>query len=214
MGSEHYLNHYAAAWAWALTAPFQGTKQDASHLGGTTDPLVISWPARFPQAEGLRSQFSHLVDIAPTLYEAAHITPPTITDSVAQWPLEGTSLLYTLDQPNAPSRHHIQYFATNGNRSIYANGWWAGILAQQTWEGPNGSAYLTQGQHDTHQWELYNLNDDYSQASDLAAHYPEKLKELQALFDKEAKRNQVDPLRPGIAGLYPVGAAGGQKVFT
>ncbi|MFT9251533.1 MAG: arylsulfatase [Acetobacter okinawensis] len=214
LGNEHYLNHYAAAWAWALTAPFQGTKQDASHLGGTTDPLVVSWPAHYPQAQGLRSQFSHLVDIAPTLYEAAHITPPTTTNSVAQWPLEGTSLLYTLEQPAAPSRHHIQYFATNGNRSIYADGWWAGILAQQTWEGPNGSAYLTQGQHDTHNWELYKLDDDYSQATNLAERYPEKLKELQALFNKEARRNQVDPLRPGIAGLYPVGAASGQKVFT
>lgn len=214
LGNEHYLNHYAAAWAWALTAPFQGTKQDASHLGGTTDPLVVSWPARFPQAEGLRTQFSHLVDVAPTLYEAAQITPPTTTNTVAQWPLEGTSLLYTLDQPNAPSRHHIQYFATNGNRSIYADGWWAGILAQQTWEGLNGSAYVTQGQHDTHKWELYKLDNDYSQAVDVAERYPEKLKELQSLFEREAHRNQVDPLRPGIAGIYPVGAAAGQKVFT
>ena len=79
--------------------------------------------SHYPQAQGLRSQFSHLVDIAPTLYEAAHITPPTTTNSVAQWPLEGTSLLYTLEQPAAPSRHHIQYVATNGNRSIYADGW-------------------------------------------------------------------------------------------
>lgn len=214
LGSELYFNHYAAAWAWALTSPFQGTKQDAAHLGGTTDPLVISWPARIHDANGLRGQFGHLNDIAPTLYEAAGITPPTRTAGIEQIPLEGKSLLYTFDHPDAPSRHRVQYFTTSGNLGIYSDGWWAGQLAQETWEVGDNRVYLARGvQPRTHPWELYRLSDDYSQAHDLAAKYPEKLKELQALFQKEAIRNHADPIRPGI-DAYPLGTATGQTVFT
>ena len=198
LGSEVFMNHYAAAWAWALGTPFQGTKQDASHLGGTRDPLVISWPARIKAAGGLRSQFQHVNDIAPTIYEAAGITFPDTFDGVKQIPLEGSSFVYTFDHPNEPSHHHVQYFATSGNRAIYKDGWWAGNRYSSTWE-PRGA--FSPGSHDDidrHPWELYNLNEDYSQAHDLAAKYPEKLKELEALFNQEAERNHAFPLLPEL----------------
>jgi arylsulfatase len=213
LGSETYMNHFAAAWAWALSSPFQGTKQDASHLGGTTDPLVISWPGHIKDAGGLRTQFSHVNDIAPTIYNIAGIKPPSAVNGVPQLPLEGTSLTYTFDHSDEPSHHHIQYFATSGNRAIYKDGWWAGDLYRETWESPTALPAGNNETPNTHPWELYNLNDDYSQAHDLAAKYPEKLKELQTLFDQEARRNHVYPLLPGYDG-YPVGQAAGQTVFT
>lgn len=215
LGSEVFMNHFAAAWAWALSAPFQGTKEDASHLGGTTDPLIISWPARIKQSGGLRSQFGHVNDIAPTLYEAAGIKPPQTVNGVPQIPLEGTSLVYTFDNPNAPGRHTVQYFATSGNRAIYKDGWWAGDLVRYTWE-PNGIAGAEKElpvNYNLHPWELYNLNDDYSQANDLATKYPEKLKELEILFNQEAKRNQVYPLLPAYGSL-PTLQQEGKRTFT
>ncbi len=214
LGSELYMNHYAAAWAWALSSPFQGTKQDASHLGGTTDPLVISWPGHLKDPQDVRPQFSHVIDIAPTIYDIAGITPQAEVNGVRQMPLEGTSLTYTFDHPDAPTRHRIQYFTTSGNRAIYDDGWWAGDLFHSTWESyrlPAGG--VPDKDIDTHPWELYNLNDDYSQAHDLAAKDPAKLKELEQLFDREAARNHAYPLLPPRE-LPPFGQGAGQKVFT
>jgi arylsulfatase A-like enzyme len=216
LGSEAFLNHYAAAWAWALSAPFQGTKVDSSHLGGTTDPLVISWPKRIKDAGGIRSQFGHVNDIAPTLYELAGIKAPATVDGVPQIPLEGTSLVYTFDHPEEPSRHHVQYFATSGNRAIYKDGWWAGDLVRSTWEPsrtPPGTDPQGPQDYDVHPWQLYDLNNDYSQSNNLAEKYPEKLKELEALFDEEAKRNQVYPLLPA-AGNIPSGRRAAQNTFV
>ena len=214
LGSEVFMNHYAAAWAWAFSTPFQGTKEDASHLGGTRDPLVITWPARI-KTPGLRSQFAHLNDIAPTLYDIAGATLPETVNGVKQAALEGSSLAYTFDNPNEPSHHHVQYFATSGNRAIYKDGWWAGDRLRSTWE-PNGIAggeAEAPVDPDIHPWELYNLNEDYSQAHDLATKHPEKLKELQALFDAEAKRNQVYPLLPAY-GHLPTAQLAGKKHFV
>jgi arylsulfatase len=194
-----------------LSSPFQGTKQDASHLGGTTDPLVISWPGHIKDAGRVRSQFSHVNDIASTIYDIIGITPPAEVNGVAQIPLEGTSLAYTFDHPKAPTRHTLQYFATSGNRAIYKDGWWAGDRYRSTWE--RGPLLNTSDNPNVHPWELYNLNEDYSQAHDLAAKYPEKLKELQQIFLSEATRNQVYPLFPQRA-YYPGGPAMGKKVFT
>ena len=189
-GSELYMNHFAAAWAWALSTPFQGTKIDASHLGGTTDPMIISWPAKIHDKGGLRSQFQHVTDIAPSIYEAAQIKAPDRVNGAEQLSLEGSSLLYTFDHPDEPSNHHVQYFATVGNLAIYKDGWWAGRRAWSSWEStPAGGA-------DKQPWELYHTSEDYSQAHDLAATHPEKLKELQQLFDQEAKRNNVYPIFP------------------
>jgi arylsulfatase A-like enzyme len=187
-GSELYMNHFAAAWAWALSTPFKGTKMDASHLGGTTDPMIISWPARIRDKGGLRTQFQHVNDIVPTIYDAAGVKSPDVVNGTEQLPLEGSSLSYTFDHPDEPSHHHVQYFATVGNLAIYKDGWWAGRRAWSSWEpAPRGGA-------DKQPWELYHLTDDYSQAHDLAAQDPRKLKELQQLFDQEAKRNNVYPI--------------------
>jgi arylsulfatase len=198
LGSELYMNATAAPWAWAFSAPFPGTKADAAHLGGTRDPMVISWPAKIKQQGGLRSQFSHLNDIAPTIYEAAGVKSPTVVDGVPQTRLEGASLVYTFDHANAPSRHHVQYFETNGNKAIYKDGWWAGNLLRSSWNRIGDPGYERDKLLDdkTHPWELYNLNEDYSQSTDLAAKYPVKLAEMKALFVAEAKRNQVYPLLP------------------
>jgi len=198
LGSELYMNASGAPWAWMFSSPFQGTKADASHLGGTRDPMIISWPARVHDAGGLRSQFSHLTDIAPTVYEAAGITPPDVVDGVKQMKLEGISLFYSFDHPDVPSRHHIQYFETNGNKAIYKDGWWAGNLLRSSWDrigSPGYEAAKLLDDH-THPWELYNLNDDYSQSVNLADKNPQKLEEMKKLFDSEARRNQVYPLLP------------------
>jgi arylsulfatase len=192
------MNASAAPWAWAFSTPFPGTKADASHLGGTRDPMIISWPARIKEAGELRSQFSHLNDIAPTIYEAAGVSAPSSVDGVSQTPLEGTSLVYTFNHAKAESRHHVQYFETNGNKAIYKDGWWAGDLLRSSWDRIGSPGYEREKLLDgnTHPWELYNLNEDYSQSNNLAAKYPKKLAEMEALFDSEAKRNQVYPLLP------------------
>ncbi len=193
-GSDLYFNHYAAGWAWGLDAPFQWGKQVASHLGGTTDPLIVSWPAKINAHGAIRSQFGHVTDIAPTLYDVVGIKAPDEVNGVKQLPLDGTSLAATFTDANAPSSHHIQYFETIGNRGIYHDGWWAGDRHLLPWElSPEKWLTTPIGNHP---WELYNLNQDYSQAHDLAAQTPDKLKELEALFDSEAKRNNVYPLLP------------------
>jgi arylsulfatase len=192
LGGELFNNHYAAAWAWANNTPFQWTKQVASHLGGTRNPLIVSWPAKIKEKGGLRSQFQHVNDIAPTIYEVAGINFPEVVDGVRQVPLEGSSLAYTFDNPDAPGTHTTQYFEMVGNRGIYKGGWWAGARHMLPWKR---DAWDTTG-IGQHPWELYNLNEDYSQAHDLAGTYPEKLKELQQLFDQEARRNNVYPLIP------------------
>jgi arylsulfatase A-like enzyme len=209
IGSDTFIDYYAAAWAWEQSTPFQGTKLDASHLGGTRDPMVLSWPARVKDAGGLRTQFQHITDIAPTIYEAAEVSLPKAVDGVDQMPLEGESLLYTIDHPDAPSRHHLQYFAAEGNIGIYQDGWWAGRLYQMPYERhteEDGTGL------DRHPWELYHLTDDYSQGHDLAAAEPAKLKEMEALFDTEAKRNNVYPLTQGKFELPS--PADGRKQFV
>lgn len=197
LGGELYMNATAAPWAYAFSTPFPGTKADASHLGGTRDPLVISWPSKI-HGTGIRSQFSHLNDIGPTIFEAAGITPPTTIDGVKQTPWEGNSLVYTFDQPNAKSTHRVQYWETNGNKAIYKDGWWAGNLLRSSWDRIGAPGYEREKLLDdnTHPWELYNLDEDYSQSNNLADKYPKKLAEMKALFDSEAKRNQVYPLLP------------------
>ena len=208
-GSELYMNHFAAAWAWALSSPFQGTKMDSAHLGGTTDPMVVSWPARIQRGGGLRTQFQHVNDIAPTIYEAAGVQAPDVVNGTRQLPLEGSSFLYTFDHPDEPSHHHVQYFAMVGNIGIYKDGWWAGRHYYSPWE--QGSPWSKGPGSEQHPWELYNLNEDYSQAHNVSAKYPDKLKELQQLFEQEATRNQAYPLfQPG--GNQPPRAGGNDLV--
>ena len=194
LGSETFTNMYATAWAWATNSPFQWAKRVASHLGGTRDAMVVSWPGHINSAGGLRSQFHHVIDIAPTIYELAGIKPPDVVNGVKQTPLEGTSLVYTFDHPDEPSHHQVQYFEMLGSRGIYKDGWWAGSFNHLPW---NGAADAATPPPDQRPWELYNLDQDYSQAHNLAAQNPQKLDELKKLFDSEARRNNVYPLEPG-----------------
>jgi arylsulfatase A-like enzyme len=195
LGGPLTFNHYPVGWAHAMDAPMQWTKQVASHFGGTRNGMVISWPARIKNKGGLRSQFAHVIDIVPTIYEAAGITPPTMLDGVKQQPLDGTSLVYTFDDAKAPTRHTTQYFELVGNRAIYKDGWMASTT-------PLRLPWVTIGDEpnpNDFKWELYNINEDFSQANNLADKYPDKLKELQQAFDVEAKKYNVYPLDSSFA---------------
>ncbi|MGA3350975.1 MAG: arylsulfatase [Candidatus Sulfotelmatobacter sp.] len=198
LGSEIFLNHFATAWAWSLNTPFQWAKEVASHLGGTRDPLIVSWPGHIKQTGGVRSQFTHINDVAPTIYELASITPPTEVNGIKQTQFEGVSFAYTFDHPDAPGRHQQQYFEMLGSRGIYKDGWWAGSFNHLPW--PTDRSPFNAGS-ESRPWELYHLDEDFSQAHDLAAQYPDKLKELEDLFDAEAKRNHVYPLEPQRTGV-------------
>jgi arylsulfatase len=173
-----------------MDSPMQWTKQVASHFGGTRNGMVISWPARITDKGGLRSQFCHVIDIVPTIYEATGIEAPTIMDGVRQKPLDGVSLLYSFDNAKAPTRHPVQYFEMIGNRAIYKDGWMASTT-------PLRLPWVVSGYEpspEDFKWELYNINEDFSQANNLAEANPEKLRELQAAFDAEAKKYNVYPL--------------------
>jgi arylsulfatase len=195
LGGPTTYNHYPVGWAHAMDAPMQWTKQVASHFGGSRNGLVLSWPARIKDTGGLRSQFCHVIDIVPTIYEATGITPPTMMDGVQQKPLEGVSLVYTFDNASAPTRHTTQYFELVGNRAIYKDGWMASTT-------PLRLPWVTIGAEpnpDDFKWELYNINEDFSQANNLAAQNPGKLKELQDAFDVEARKYNVYPLDSSFA---------------
>jgi len=209
LGTDSFYNHYSAAWAWGLNAPFQWTKQVASHLGGTRDPLVVSWPSKITDKGAIRGGFRHVTDIAPTIYEAAGITPPDEVNGEKQTPLEGKSFVDSFSDGKAKSKHTTQVFETVGNRGIYKDGWWAGARNVVPWKTfERFGAPIAE-----HPWELYNLEKDYSQARDLAKENPEKLKELQALFDQEAKRTNIYPLAPVPALLTSGSTERKQLVF-
>ena len=195
LGGPTTYNHYPVGWAHAMDAPLQWTKQVASHFGGTRNGMAIAWPVRIKDKGAIRSQFCHVIDIVPTLYEAIGIKPPKVLDGVKQKPIEGTSLVYTWNSPSAPTRHTVQYFEMFGNRAIYKNGWMASTT-------PLRLPWVNVGSDpspDDFKWELYNINDDFSQAKNLAASNPTKLKELQAAFDVEAKKYNVYPLDSSFA---------------
>ena len=187
--------HMAVGWAWAFDTPFKWTKQVASHFGGTRQGMAISWPARIKDKGGIRTQFHHVIDIVPTILEAAKIKAPEVVDGIKQAPIEGVSTMYTFDQANAnaPSRRTTQYFEMVGNRGIYHDGWYANtspaIAPYASQLGVKLPDVLT-----GYKWELYNLNEDYSQYNDLAAKRPDKLAELQRIFMQEAGKHQVFPL--------------------
>ena len=187
--------HMAVPWAWAFDTPFKWTKQIASHFGGTRQGMAIAWPARIKDQGGIRTQFHHMIDIVPTILEAAKITAPETVSGIKQAPIEGVSMAYTFEKANAnaPSTRTTQYFEMVGYRGIYHEGWYACTTPPiAPWKPVLGVTLpdvLT-----GYQWELYNLTDDYSQANDLAARYPDKLKELQRLFTQEAWKYNVFPL--------------------
>lgn len=183
--------HYAVGWAWAGDTPFQWMKQVASHFGGTRNGLIISWPAWIADKGAKRFQFHHVVDIVPTILEVVGIAEPTMFDGVAQKPIEGVSMAYTFDRANAdaPSRKRVQYFEVMGNRAVYSEGWMACCRHGRL-------PWVTEGSADFEDdvWELYDVENDFSQADDLAERHPEKLRELQDLFLIEAAKYDVFPL--------------------
>ncbi|HET7236511.1 MAG TPA: sulfatase-like hydrolase/transferase [Actinomycetota bacterium] len=210
LGGFHTAPHFAAAWAHANNAPFQWGKQMASHLGGTRDPMVVAWPGHIPAGGALRDQFTHCIDVTPTVLELIGIPEPAVVDGIEQEPMDGTSFAYTLGDPGAEERHTVQYFEMYGSRAIYKDGWWAcAKLDKRPWDfGIETLKRFAPGLYDPDQdrWELYHLPDDFSQAHDLAAEHPDKLEELKELFWEEAERNRVLPLLGGFApffGLLP-----------
>jgi arylsulfatase len=186
-GPETYP-HMAAGWSVALDAPFGWMKQVPSDFGGTRNGMVVSWPKGILAKNGIRHQFSHVIDIAPTILEAIGLPEPTVVDGVKQIPMEGTSLVYSFEDGAAKERHTTQYFEIAGNRAIYHDGWYARTIHRAPWE-PKGRHPLDQDV-----WELYDVRADFSLANDLAAKNPEKLAELQALFMKEAEKHHVLPI--------------------
>ena len=191
-GTARCENHYNVGWAWALDAPFQWTKQVASHFGGTRNGLAVRWPRQIADQGGLRSQFHHVIDLAPTIYAAAGIAPPERVNGIEQMPLHGTSMAYTFDQPDALSTRRTQYFEILGNRAMYHDGWIASCFhGRLPWIRLQGFDF--DGPQEV--WELYDIEHDFSQSVDLAASRPEKLAELQALFHEQALALGVYPLR-------------------
>ncbi len=199
LGSPKTFNHFPAPWAWAVNTPFQWTKQIASHFGGTRNPLIISWGEGIKDKGGIRSQFHHVIDIAPTILEVAGVTAPKEVNGVKQQPIEGTSLAYTFDNPDASSHRETQYFEMFGNRAIYHRGWVAAARhGRLPWER------TVKGDFDTDKWELYNIAEDFSEANNLAPENPEKLEKLQKLFFKEARKHQVLPLDDRVLDRFDV----------
>ena len=181
--------HVPVGWAWAMNAPFQWTKQVASHFGGTRNPMIVHWP-RGIQAKGEnRNQFHHVIDVVPTILEACKIPEPKLVNGIVQKPIEGMSMVYSFDDAKAKDRRTTQYFELMTNRAIYDDGWVACSAYGQPWQtAGRGDGFLTAP------WELYNINEDFSQANDLATRMPDKLKELKAKFLEEAKKYDVFPL--------------------
>ena len=198
--------HYSAAWAWAGNTPFQWGKQVGSHLGGTRNPLVVHWPERITEAGALRSHFTHVIDVGPTILDITGIPMPTHIDGIEQQPMHGVTFADSLTDANAPERHTQQYFETIGNRSMYKDGWWLSMkTARIPWVlTPDAIKPYAPGVWDPDQdpTELYYLPDDFSQARDLAEKQPEKVKELRELFWQEAEKYKVLPLMAPLAGFF------------
>jgi arylsulfatase A-like enzyme len=187
-GSPSTYPHFAAGWAVAMDAPFTWTKQVGSDFGGTRNGMVIHWPKGIKTKGEIRSQFGHVIDIAPTIYEATGIPSPKTVNGIDQNPIEGTSLVYSFNESNAPEKHTVQYFEMFGNRGVYENGWLARTIHRAPWL-PTPPQTL---QEDI--WDLYNTTEDFSLVNNLASENPEKSKEMQALFMKEAEKYHVLPI--------------------
>jgi len=187
-GSPETYPHMAAGWAVALDTPFMWTKQVASNFGGTRNGMVIHWPKGIQSKGEVRSQFHHVIDVAPTILEAAGLPEPKVVNGTPQAPIEGVSMAYTFDDAQAKDRHTTQYFEIFGNRAIYHDGWLAGSVHKAPWEA--------QPRHPLAEdvWELYDVRSDFSLAKDLAKGNPEKLAEMQGLFMKEAEKYHVLPI--------------------
>jgi arylsulfatase A-like enzyme len=215
-GSDQTYNHMAVAWSWALNTPFSWTKQIASHFGGTKQGVAISWPKKIRDKGGIRHQFHHIIDIVPTILEAAGIAQPDVADGIKQSPIEGVSMAYTFDKANtnAPSKRKTQYFEMMGDHAIYHEGWIASTkVMRPPWE-ISGGVGLDPANYP---WELYDLTRDWTQSDNVVEKYPEKLKKLQDLFWAEAEKYNVLPLDSTVATRLIAprpSITAGRKVFT
>ena len=202
-GTPSAYNHYAVGWAHALCTPYQWTKQVASHWGGTRNGTIVHWPARITAAGELREQFAHVIDVAPTILEAAGLPEPSTVHGITQAPIEGVSMGYSFDDATAPERHQTQYFEIGGNRGIYHRGWTAVTKHRTPWQLPGAELAA----FDDDVWELYGPG-DWTQARDLAAEQPEMLHRLQRLWLIEATKHQVLPLDDRAAERFNPDLAG------
>jgi arylsulfatase A-like enzyme len=215
-GTDRTYNHMSIGWAWAFDTPFSWTKQVVSHFGGTKQGMAISWPKVITDKGGIRHQFHHVIDIVPTILEAAGIKQPDFVDGIKQSPIEGVSMMYTFDasNANAPSTRKTQYFEMFADRAIYHDGWIAStkVLRPPWVTVAKGLPPVTE-----YPWELYDLGKDWTQYEDVAAKYPEKLEEMKALFWKEAEKYQVLPLDNSVVGRLVTprpSLSAGRNVFT
>ncbi len=191
-GTDQTYPHFAVAWGWAWATPYQYTKEVASHFGGTRNGLAMAWPAKIKDKGGIRHQFHHVIDIVPTILEAANLPEPVMVNGIAQKPIEGVSLAYTWANAKAPGRRTTQYFEMFGSRAIYHDGWLASAPPPQPpW---NLAAKPIPDIMNGFEWELYNLEEDWTQANDLAAKMPDKLRDMRQRFEMEAAKYNVFPL--------------------
>lgn len=198
LGGPRTDNMYHAGWAWAGSTPFKGTKLMGAYFGGTRNPMVVNWPGRVVHDGEMRTQFHHVVDIAPTVYELLDIPHPDVVNGFSQMPMDGVSLAYTFTDAKAAPQKSEQFFDNNGSRGIYLDGWFAGTFGPFTpWDSAGSAAGIADWDSDNDVWELYNLTEDFSQANDLAADMPDKLAELQARFLEVAEDNKDFPIGAG-----------------
>jgi len=217
-GSPASYGHFAVGWAWAMDAPYQWTKQVASHWGGTRNGTIVRYPKLIKDKGGIRNQFCHVIDVAPTVLELANIPEPTFVHGVQQSPYEGTSMAYSFGDAGAPERHDLQYFEMFGNRGIYSRGWSAVTKHKTPWELVGGKQIA----FDDDVWELYDGNKDWTQAHDLSTQMPDKLHELQRQWLIEATRYNVLPMddrgieraMPEIAGRPTLISGTSQLLFS
>jgi arylsulfatase A-like enzyme len=206
--TEMMYSHYSSAWAWAGNTPFQWGKQVGSHLGGTRNPLVVRYPTRITENGGLRSQFTHVTDIGPTILDMVGIPQPTHVDGIEQQPMTGVTFADSLGDSGAGEHHTQQYFENFGNRAMYKDGWWLAMrMPRVPWRlDPELLKRFAPGvwKPDEDPVELYYLPDDFSQANDLAAQHPEKVKELQDLFWEEAEKYHIKPLLAGFSPFFGI----------
>lgn len=205
LGSPKTDNMYHAGWAWAGSTPYKGTKLLASHFGGTRNPMAVRWPAKITPDVTPRAQFHHINDVVPTIYEILGITPPRTVSGIEQDPIDGVSLAYSFGDPTAKGRLLTQYFEIMGSRAIYHDHWLACAFGPRVPWLPGVPSGIREWTPDKDVWELYNLENDWSQANDLAAEFPEKLAQLKEIFLIEAAKNKALPIGGGlwVAALHP-----------
>jgi len=201
-GGPSTYPHMAAGWAVAGDTPFTWTKQIPSNYGGTRNPVIVSWPKHLRAINEVRTQWHHVIDVAPTVLEAAHLPEPTSVNGTVQSPIEGVSMLYSFENPKAVSPHKTQYFEIMGNRGIYHDGWFAGTIHRAPWE------QMPRRKLQDDIWELYDTRADFSLVNDLAAANPAKLKEMQNLFIEEAIKNRVLPIDDRVLERVNAATAG------